>query len=62
MEIFTEKQIIKYVLYRILLLSLEYVLAEKWIAETSVEMPAVFLSRLFVRTLLENVRAFHVTQ
>lgn len=41
----------KYVLYRILLQRMGYVLTEKWMSETAVEMPAAFLGRLFVRTL-----------
>lgn len=39
----------KYVLYRILLQRMEYVLAEKWMSETAAEMPAAFLGGLFVR-------------
>lgn len=41
----------KYVLYRILVQRMEYALAEKWMSETAVEMPAAFRGRLFVRTL-----------
>lgn len=41
----------KYVLYRTLVQRMEYVLAEKWMSETAVEMSAVFLGRIVVRKL-----------
>lgn len=40
----------KYVLYRILLQRMEYVLAGEWMSEAAVEMPAAFLGGLLVRT------------
>jgi len=52
----------KYVLYRILLQRVEYVLAEKWMSETAVEMTAAFLGTLLVRTLSKKPTSIHVSQ
>lgn len=41
----------KCVLYRILVQRMEYVVAEKWMSETAVEMSAVFLGKIVVRRL-----------